>query len=294
MLFFAPPSSLKDDAALSLMSINGAHATITDAGGSVKGKPKIYKKPKNARLGDPHPEKGASSSSAEELLSADDSCAEEPLPMTVPTAQSIIDHFSNPEADGYEKWLLYSNKPGNKRMSRVDKRVRRLCQALGTSNEAATLEALFTIWPRLGVGVGRSNPVHGFEIPGTTLRVYKAFADEGYCSDVHYIAFGRSRPQLSVTETYIEGAKNWRRMGVVSGKRQRGQPMMALEEFDRVFKGIEEDAKEYLARLGLVCLQQPPCSGSGSFARCLFSARTFTDHSLPPATVAGIRLQMIP
>ena len=241
------------------MSISGAHATITDAVGSVKGKPKIYKKPKNARLGDPHPEKGASSSSAEELLGADDSCAEEPLPMTVPTAQSIIDHFSNPEADGYEKWLLYSNKPGNKRMSRVDKRVRRLCQALGTSNEAATLEALFTIWPRLGVGVGRSNPVHGFEIPGTTLRVYKAFADEGYCSDVHYIAFGRSRPQLSVTETYM----NWRRMGVVSGKRQRGQPMTALEEFDRVFEEIEKDA---LLNADKGC-QRP--HRNGRFIRCI-------------------------
>ena len=160
------------------------------------------------------------------------------------TAQSIIDHFSDPEADGYGKWLLYKGT----NLSTVNKKIRCLCYALGTSNEAATLEVVRATWFKLKQ---RANPMGGFEIPGTTLRVYRALHEEGGSNYLGYIAFGQSRPELSVHETYFGGGvmppKKWRGMAVVSGKRQRGHPLAALEESDRMFEEIEAEERRAVA-----------------------------------------------
>ena len=92
------------------------------------------------------------------------------------TQQSIIKHFNNPNAVGHGEWLLF--KSAN--IKKLDVRIRRLHEALGTSHsydeaaQAAVLKAI-ECWTK-----PRCLPFHGFLIPGTDLRVFRASKEEGY------------------------------------------------------------------------------------------------------------------
>ena len=116
------------------------------------------------------------------------------------TQQSIIKHFNNPNAVGHGEWLLF--KCAN--IKKLDVRIRRLHEALGTSHsydeaaQAAVLKAI-ECWTK-----PRCLPFHGFLIPGTDLRVFRASKEEGYGHNAKFMAFGRSRPE-SVERTYLRG-----------------------------------------------------------------------------------------
>ena len=163
-----------------------------------------------------------------------DDSAHYPLCSLFPMQKSIISHFSDPNAKGFEQWLLFAAKA----IEKVDIRVCRIWQALGVTDVAAVLEAI-KCWTE-----AKRIPQYGLEIPGTNLKVFRSSRGEGHGTDARYLAFGFNRPKLSVDDTYLCGAVQMEaRLPESSGRRRRRSQLSDSEDSRKsnVFYGSDDE-----------------------------------------------------
>mmetsp|Transcript_59165 Transcript_59165/g.118756 ORF Transcript_59165/g.118756 Transcript_59165/m.118756 type:complete len:277 (+) Transcript_59165:118-948(+) len=146
---------------------------------------------------------------------------------TVPTKQTLIDHFIN-EGKWHGKWLLVSAR--NEKS--VDKRICRLWDAVVGLDKASVLAAVAE-WTKKG-----KKSSTGLVIDTVSrLRVFKASQEEAYGDGGKYIAFGEKRPELSVHATYLDGAV----LPTPTGTRKRMKSSKAAEEQEMDNSAIKEE-----------------------------------------------------
>jgi hypothetical protein len=149
------------------------------------------------------------------------------LKETVPTKQTLIDHFIN-EGKWHGKWLLVSAR--NEKS--VDKRICRLWDSVVGLDKASVLAAVAE-WTKKG-----KKSSTGLVIDTVSrLRVFKASQEEAYGDGGKYIAFGEKRPELSVHATYLDGAV----LPTPTGTRKRMKSSKAAEEQEMDNSAIKEE-----------------------------------------------------